>query len=144
MNLANRIIKLSAVGNKVFMFLTAENVRRDEIDEHLQSLKSSLEARMLGADGNANLKVHLPTAEEAAIFFTTFANNWLENVKATAGEIIEQLPDDDAYELQFPINNQIPKMWIAPSADEPEMTAIKLGFNNSGPYCKKYRPSTKA
>lgn len=133
-----------AVRNKVFMFLHAEDVRWNEVEAQLQDLKRLLDARMLGADGNADLKVHLPTAKEASMFFTTFANNWLENVKATAGEIIEQLPDDDAYELQFPVTNQIPKMWIAPSADEPEMTAIKFGFNASGPYCKKYRPSAKA
>ena len=134
-----------AVGTKVFMFLHAEDVRRNEVEAQLLSLKKSLDARMLGAEGNADLQVHLPTAEEASLFFTQFASNWLANVMTAAGEIVEQLPDDgNEYELQFPINNQIPKMWIAPSADEPEKTAIKLGFNNSGPYCKTYRPSAKA
>lgn len=132
-----------AVGTKVFSVAQGEKISKDNIEDSVQLLKQALDKRMLGADGNADLQVHLPTKEEAEYFFTTFANNWLANVAATAGEIYAQLPDCDDCELQFPINNQIPNMWITPDTDEPEMTAVKMGFNNSGPYCKKYRPNSR-
>lgn len=132
-----------AVGNKVFSVAQGEKIAKDNIEDSIQLLKQELDKRMLGADGNADLQVHLPTKEEAEYFFTTFADNWLANVAATAGVIYAQLPDGDDCELQFPINNQIPNMWITPDADEPEMTAVKMGINNSGPYCKKYRPNSR-
>lgn len=132
-----------SVGNKVFSVAHDKKIAKDNIEKSVRLLKQALDKRMLGADGNADLQVHLPTKKEAEYFFTTFANNWLANVAATAGEIYAQLPNGDDCELQFPINNQIPNMWITPDADEPEMTAVKLGFNNSGPYCKKYRPNSR-
>ena len=132
-----------AVGKKVFSVAKGEKISKGNIENIIQLLKQLLDEKMLGADGNADLQVHLPTKEEAEYFFTAFANNWLANVAATAEEIYAQLPEGGDFELQFPINNQIPNMWITPSADEPEMTAVKLGFKNSRPCCKKYRPNSR-
>ena len=131
-----------AIGNKVFSFLTSERVRKDDVESHLLNIKDSLDKRMIGV-GKADIQVHLPTREEAELVFTTFAGNWLANVALTAQVIYEQLPEAADYELEFPINNQISNMWVKPDADDPEKTAIKLGFNNSGPYCKMYRPKDR-
>lgn len=131
-----------AVKNKVFTFFPHEGIRKAEVDRHLLEIKDSLDKRMIGA-GKADLQVHLPTMEEAELIFMAFAYNWLAGVVGTAQEIFEHLPEEIACEVNFPINNQINSMWIAPDADEPEKTAVKLGFNDSGPYCKKYRPNDR-
>ena len=134
-----------AVGTKVFSVGMGEKIAKENVEDSVRLLKQALDKRMLGTDGNADLQVHLPTAEEAEMFFTTFANNWLANVAAMAEEIHSQLPNGEGYEMEVPINNQIQNMWITPSADEPEKTVIKFGFKrNAEPYCKKYRPGTKA
>lgn len=131
-----------AIGNKVFSFLTGNGIRKADVEKQLLSIKNSLDERMIGV-GKADIQVHLPTRGEAELVFKTFAGNWLANVALTAQVIYEQLPEGYDYELEFPINNQIKSMWITPDATDPEKTAIKLGFDKSGPYCKTYRPNDK-
>lgn len=133
-----------SIKNKVFSVGKGEKIAKENIEDCVQLLKQELDKRMLGADGNADLQVHIPTKDEAEFFFTSFANYWLSNCVGLAEEIFEQLPDGMDLQIGFPIYNQINNMWITPDADEPEKSAVKLGINNySGPYCKKYTPTAK-
>lgn len=133
-----------AVGTKVFSVAQGEKISKDNIESSLQILKQELDKRMLGAGEKTDLRLHLPTKEEAELVFNKFANAWFERCISSLQEIAEDLPEELEITLDFNAANQIRKMWITPSADEPEKTAVRFGMNNSGPYCRKYVPNPKA
>lgn len=131
-----------SVKNKVFSVCKGEKIAKENIEDCVQLFKQELDKRMLGADGNADLQVHIPSKDEAEFFFKTFANHWMTKCVALAEDILGQLSEE--MQICFPFYNQINNMWITPDADEPEKTAVKLGIKNySGPYCKKYTPTER-
>ena len=129
-----------AYGNKVFLVALGKKVAKDRIENSVQLLKQMLDKRMLGAVENADLQVHIPTKKEVEYIFAI--DSGFDNDAVTAEKSYEQLPDEDCEPL-FLSDNGL-NMWITPDPDEPEMTAVKIGVNNSGVCCKKYRPSFQA
>lgn len=140
-----------AIGDIVFGAVVSEKAKKDDVEGYLQSIKEDLKQTMVGVadDDVPEIEFRLPTAEEAGKIFSCFAKNWLENCLATMEDAAAEIPDVELPEgaeihLHYSGVNQIPDMWIAPDADAPDKTAVRLGINRSGtPYCRPYTPGKR-
>ena len=131
------------IGNLVFTVCQTERTTQSRIEDSLQSFNDVLNKRMLGACGDADIHVQLPTLAEAAKIFSVFANDWLDKCQSTLSKISENLPSGTEVQVDFTTVNEITDMWVTSSSRDSEKSVVKFGFDNSGPYYAEYTPSKR-